>query len=309
MQNTEFRPRRAKRSALFFGLLYPLVLIAQPILIGGPNEMPLAVALMLFNIAVYARGVRVRTVLTEHGVAYFELGRFWQWRPAFVPWTEVAEVGVGVTPRNRYAVLHLADGTDRWLLCPSLKSEMGGFEQAVARFGRPVRQWQATRPRARPWLIGAMAVVMGASVVLAALPIVRRFHHPPSVRTCEIVPVASVRRLVPQASAKPLDSLCTWGSLQVTVQGFSGGYAHDNLADERRDDEAEHVIHRIPGLAAYYWVAEDSSDIRHRGFTAGGRAAVRGYQVTVNLGESTLGDPATPVADLIRAVVERLERT
>lgn len=103
------------------------------------------VAVVVGLVAVWAIYLDVqKTVLTDEGIRFFELRRFWRLRPAFVPWREVQAVGPHSRNGQRYVGVRLVDGREVVLSAPADLFDKPRFERDLA----TIQQWHTRHGQA-----------------------------------------------------------------------------------------------------------------------------------------------------------------
>lgn len=97
-------------------------------------------AVLVILLAAWAIYLEFRkTVLTDEGMRFSELMRFWRIRPTFVPWQDIRSIDPHMRSGQRYVAVHLTDGRKIVLSAPADLFDKPRFDRDLA----TIRQWHA----------------------------------------------------------------------------------------------------------------------------------------------------------------------
>lgn len=324
----EFGPGTARRWAwavlalllaggvVAYALLAPVALLIP--LVSASPLVPLAVAGILGRVrpptAVGHDGIRCHTAFS------------YQVRRQFVPWTAIARIDVQKRGRRTFAVLQLTDGARMILRHPAgphLREAVAYLRQRhlAACGGRlPAVDWVPLPwRRLRAWvLVAAIAlpVVSVIGLVTWMSAAVGSTRSPADVVACDQIPREAVARVLPDGGVHGFDNpaACRWSTDSTAENGTWIDFhivARPPSESERSYRESLKAM-RSAGRApkplrdgdAYTAAWPDGW-----GFTAQGRANVKGYQVMVALHSrkaASADEAERQVGDVLRAVTEQL---
>ncbi|GAA1847551.1 hypothetical protein GCM10009736_12280 [Actinomadura bangladeshensis] len=324
----EFGPGTARRWAwavlalllaggvVAYVLLAPVVLLIP--LVSASPLVPLAVAGILGRVrpptAVGHDGIRCHTAFS------------YQLRRQFVPWTAIARVDVQKRGRRTFAVLQLTDGARMVLRHPAGRhlheavaylqqrhlAACGGRLPAVDRVPLPWR-------RLRAWvLVAAIAlpVVSVIGLVTWMSAAVGSTRSPAAVVACDQIPREAVARVLPDGGVHGFDNpaACRWSTDSTAENGtwidfhIVARLPSESERSYRESLKAMRSAGRAPKPLrdgdAYTAAWPDGW-----GYTAQGRANVKGYQVMVALHSrkaASADEAERQVGDVLRAMTEKL---
>ncbi|MFA1540584.1 hypothetical protein [Actinomadura monticuli] len=303
------------------GVVAYALLVPDVLVIGLVSAAPLA-PLVFGAIAVRTRAP---TVVAPDGI-HCHAASSVQLRRMFVPWTAIARVGVQRRGRRTSAVLQLTDGGRIVLLHPAGRqvpeavaslqrrhlAACGGTLPAVDRVPLPWR-------RLRPWVLVtaiALPVVSVAALVTWIIADIGGTRSPDTVTACDLIPRDVAARVLPEGRVHGYDNraACRW-STDATWK--SGTWIDFHIASwtpsasERSYKEtlkatrdAGRTPHMLRDGDAYTVAWQDAW-----GFTAHGRAHVKGYLVMVALHSrraASADEARRQAGDVLRAVTEKL---
>lgn len=106
--------------------------------LGGVSFQVVAVLLIVLALwGIYFEAKK--TVLTDEGVRFFDLKRFWRLRPVFVPWCDIGSVEVHVRRRSRHVGVRLMRGDTVILSTPNDLFDKPRFARDLA----TIQRWHA----------------------------------------------------------------------------------------------------------------------------------------------------------------------
>lgn len=335
----EFGPTRIQRLAAFF---VPFLVVVGGVslkLFVHHENLHFALALMFppllgFTIALGGDWMRPPTALTATDIRFCPRDALFQIIPQRLPWSVVSYIEAGRRGRQAFVVLCLRDGKRVRLRHPSGRVGDRRFEEALAVMRqRHMEACNGVLPavtgapiaerRVRLWVKAAAVLLPVAALAMHFWWLDRqsdRHDTPPEVASCDYLPRDLAAQAVPggREVGFGIESLaCRWGTERPWKQGtwldmFIGTWS---VHEAERSHEARKkghppgsVLHPLPGAKknAYTVAWQDSW-----GFTAQGRAHVKGYLVTVDL--HTRHAPSAAVAEqqvagILQAIVRKLEK-
>jgi hypothetical protein len=320
------------------GLLTPLIFaLLDDDSYENRARWPALAALAALMGLLLVRQARSKTVVTRAGITCSEVGRPWRLlRRTFVPWHDIAAIEARRGTAGVLPLLHLNDGGVVWARLPagrrgrSISEEITQLQQRhlEATGLDPVQVAVARKVpvppvRRRALVAGLSAVMIAADVAVVIALFSGLTTSPPDVLTCRLVPAEMAQRIIPgsvpagtgSSGAQRPGEGCHWqrpndqtkqGDAMLSLSATSfGDYAGTSHEEDRRIDQAKHVIHPVPTSNGYFWSALDSGTVK-----ATARAAAGGYKVEVELRSSGYGlTPAAAeqqVSEAIRAAVAKL---
>ncbi|MFB4304494.1 hypothetical protein [Actinomadura sp. GTD37] len=249
-----------------------------------------------------------------------------QLRRMFVPWTAIARVGVRKRGRRTFAVLHLTDGGRMVLQHPAGRqapeavalmqrlhlAACGGTLPAVDRVPLP---WRRLR-RWVPVTAVALPAVSVVGLVTWMTSAAGGMRSPADAVACDRIPRDVAARVLPEGSVHGYDNraACRWSDDPTWKSGtwidfhIASRTPSESERSYRETLKAMRAAGRAPNLLrdgdAYTVAWQDGW-----GFTAQGRAHVKGYLVMVALHSrraGSAGEAERQAGDVLRAVTEGL---
>ncbi|WP_346042200.1 PH domain-containing protein [Actinomadura chokoriensis] len=324
----EFGPGTARRLAwAVVALLLAGGVVAYAMLAPKALLVPLVSAAPLVPLAVAGILGRVRppTVVDRDGIRCHTAFSY-QVRRQFVPWTAIARIDVQKRGRRTFAVLQLTDGARMILRHPAgphLREAVASMQQrhlaacggrlpAVDRVPLPWR-------RLRAWvLVAAIAlpVVSVIGLVTWMSAAIGSTRSPDDVAACDQIPREAVARVLPDGGVHGFGNraACRWSTGSTSENGTWIDFhivARPPSEAERSYRESLKAM-RSAGRAPHLLRDADAYTVAWQdawGFTAQGRANVKGYQVMVALHSrkaASADEAERQVGDVLRAVTEKL---
>ncbi len=332
-ETAEYGPGAARRGAwavfsvlLLGGVTATALLVPRSALIALLPVLPLAPVM----IAGLSGRVLPPTGVTPDGIRCHPVAAVPVLRREFIPWTAIASVDARQRGLRSFVVLHLTDGSRVVLRHPSGRRGDRAVQNAVELMRwRHLAACDGTLPRVDRVPLPWRRVRVPVRVLAAVLPVVsaiglvtwlvtnsRAMTAPDAVTACDLVPRQAAARVLPDGAVQGYgnQAACRWSTATPAENGTWIDFHVTSWAplDAERSYRETLGAVRAAGRAPRFFRDGDAYTVAWRdawGFTAHGRAHVKGYLVMVALHSrrtASARDAERAAGDVLRAVTANL---